>query len=67
MATKFRRLHIPDDILAIGVLVANFHQRSGYSVNPLSVDVKPIPWVRELDDRVSFEGLLKEDALDGNP
>lgn len=66
MATQLRRLHIPDNILAICVLITNFHQRCGHTIHPLPVNVQSIPWIREFDHWIGFEGLLEEYAFDGD-
>lgn len=67
VTAQLRRLYIPDNILAIRVLVPNLHQGGGDSVHSLPVHVQTVPWVREFDDRVSFKGLLEEYAFDGDP
>lgn len=66
VTAQFRCLNVPYNILAISVLVSDFHQRCGHSIHSLPVNVKPVPGIGELYHWVSFEGLLKQYALDGD-
>lgn len=64
VSAELRRLHIPNDILTIRVLVANFDQRCRDSIHSLSVYVQSVPWIRELDHRICLKGLLEQYAFD---
>lgn len=66
VAAQFGRLHVPNDVLAVFVLVANLHHRRGHAVDALAVNVESVPGVGEFDDGVRLERLLKENALDGD-
>lgn len=66
MAAQFRGLDIPDDILTVGILVANFDDSGGHSVDSLTIDIQAIPGVSKLNDGISLEGLLEKYSLDGD-
>lgn len=64
---EFGRLHVPHDVPAVGVLVADLHQSGGDAVHVLPVHVQPVPRVRVLDDRVGLERFLEQYPLDRDP
>lgn len=66
MSTKFCCLHIPNNVLTVNVLIANLNHGCCHTINSLPVNIKPIPSISKLNDWISFEGLLKKYALDGD-
>lgn len=66
MSTELCCLYIPNNVLAVIVLIANLNHSSCYTINTLPVNIKPIPGISEFDDWISFKGLLKKNALNGD-
>lgn len=67
VTAQLRRLHVPDDVLAVAILVADLDHGSRHSVDALAINVQAIPGVSELDHGIGFEDLLEEYTLDRDP
>ena len=64
VTAELGRLHVPDDVLAVVVLVSDLHHCRGHTVHALPVDVQSVPSVREFYHRIRLERLLEQDTLD---
>lgn len=64
VTAKFRRLHVPDDVFAVVVLVPHFHHGRGDAVHALPIHVQPIPRISEFYHWIRLERFLEQDALD---
>lgn len=65
MSTELRCLHIPNDIPAVAVLVTNLNHGCCYTIHPLPVNIKSIPGISELYNRISFKCFFKQNAFYG--
>lgn len=63
LPTQFGRLHVPNDIFTIGVLVPNFHKCCCNTVYSLLVHIEAVPRICELNHWISFESFLEEDTF----